>query len=217
VTIGDLVTALGVPLDAVLRGLYVLARRDPDVAFMTRLVLGCSSSELTDAERRIGYTLPALHRSVLTLSNGGSLPYANSLEYFAAAIDREPAWQVLGPVPGDTLNDEEPTYRPFPAFVLGTPLDGLLVEVGIDPARFPELGLDPSAFIVMGLGYFDADGVYCYHRQDPGPIYAVGQPQYGIYVVARDFEDFICRQMLIPDCEMPTFLVRMQTALRSLE
>jgi hypothetical protein len=217
VTIGDLVSALGAPLEAVLRVLYAEARTDPDVAFMTRLVPGCTASELADAETRIGFTLPPLHRFVLTLSNGGSLPYVNSLECLAAAIMREAAWPVLGPLPGDTLDEDEPAYRPYRPLVLGTPLDGLLAGVGVDGTRFPAPGLSPSAFIVMGLGYFDLDGFYCYHREDPGPVYGVGQPQYGAYVVDGDFEAFIQGQVLFTMCETPAFLARMQAALRASE
>jgi hypothetical protein len=214
VTIGDLVGALGAPLEAVLRGLYAEARIDPDVAFMTRLVPGCMASEVADAETRVGYALPPLHQAVLALSNGGSLPYVNSLECLAAAVVREAAWPVLGPLPGDTQDDDEPPYRPSQPLVLGTPLDGLLAGVGVDVARFPAPGLRPSTFIVIGLGYFDMDGFYCYSREDPGPVYAVGQPQYGAYVVDRDFDVFIRGQELFTMCETPAFLARMQAALR---
>ena len=214
-TIDDLVSALQAPLDVVLHGLYALARADPDVAFMTRLVPGCTASEVADAETRIGYTLPPLHRSVLALSNGGSLPYVNSLEYLAAAVAREAAWHVLGPLPGDTLDEDQPTYRPDRPLVLGMPLDGLLAGVGVDVARFPAPDLRPGAFIVMGLGYFDLHGFYCYNREDPGPVYGVGQPQYGAYVVARDFDTFIRDQVLFTICEAPAFLARMRATLRA--
>jgi hypothetical protein len=212
-TIGDLVSVLKAPLDAVLRALYAQAWVDPDVACMTRLLPGCTTAELADAETRIDYVLPPLHRFVLALSNGGSLPYVNSLEYLAA-VAREAAWHLLGPLPGDTLDEDEPAYRPTQPLVLGTPLDGLLAGVGVDVARFPAPGLRPSAFIVIGLGYFDLHGVYCYHREDPGPVYAVGQPQYGAYVVARDFDAFIRGQELFTMCETPAFLARLQAALR---
>jgi hypothetical protein len=60
VTIGDLVSTLGVSLEALLGALYAEARTDPDVAFMTRLVPGCTAAEVADAEIRIGYALPPL-------------------------------------------------------------------------------------------------------------------------------------------------------------
>jgi hypothetical protein len=217
VTIDDLVSALQAPLVAVLRGLYAAARADPDVAFMTRLVPGCTASELADAETRVGYALPPLHRSVLSLSNGGSLPYVNSLEYLAAAVPRESAWHLLGPLPGDSFDEDQPTYRPDRPLILGTPLDGLLTGVGVDVARFPAPGLKVGAFIVMGLGYFDLDGIYCYNREDPWPVYGVGQAQYGAYVVARDFDEFIRRQVLFTMCETPAFLAQMQATLHAPE
>jgi hypothetical protein len=69
----------------------------------------------------------------------------------------------------------------------------------------------------VGQGYFDLDGYYCYNREDPGPVYAVGQPQYGASVVDRDFDAFIRGQLLVPQCETPAFLARMQATLRASE
>jgi hypothetical protein len=74
VTIDDLVSILGAPLEAVLRALYTEARTDPDVAFMTRLAPGCTTSELADAGTRTGYALPPLHRFAPALSNGSRCP-----------------------------------------------------------------------------------------------------------------------------------------------
>jgi hypothetical protein len=34
-----------------------------------------------------------------------------SLEYLAAAVKREAAWHILGPVPGDILDEEETAIR----------------------------------------------------------------------------------------------------------
>lgn len=212
--IGDLALALQAPLDVTLSGLYALAHGDSSIAFMTRLTTGCTVSEVGEAEIRIDYLLPPLHRSILNYSNGGSLPYANSIEWFAAAVAREAAWHVLGPVPGDMLNENDPVYRPRPPLILGTSLDRQLAEVGIDIARFPP-GPRFDSFIVMGQGFFDVDGFYCYCREDPGPIYAVCQPDHGVYAVADDFDTFIRGQTLDSMCEEPSFLAQLQVILHS--
>jgi hypothetical protein len=151
-----------------------------------------------------------LHRFALTLSNGGSLPYVKSLECFAAAVARESAWHVLGPLPGDTLNEDEPAYKPFKPLILGEPLGALLTNAGIDIQRYRSPGVKIESFIVMGLGYFDTDGFFCYSREDPGPIYAVGTEEYGTYKLARDFDTFLRNHVLFPMCETPAFRARMR-------
>jgi hypothetical protein len=154
---------------------------------------------------------------VLTLSNGGPLPHVNSLEYLAAAVKRQAAWHVLGPVAGDTLDEDEPGYQPFRPLALGSPLEAVLAEAGVDVARLPVPGLTPSAFIVVGPGYFDPDGYYCDNREDPGPLHAVGQPQYSVSVIARDVDAFVRGQPLVPKCETPAYLPWMQATLRASE
>jgi len=169
--------------------------------------------DLADAEQRIGHSLPPLHWYVLTLSNGGTLPYVNSMDYFAAAVPREREWNVLQLPPGvDDINDD-PGLLPQKPLLLGKPFAETLLSVGIDPARFRVPDFDPAHFIVMACGFFDADGFYCYHRDDFGPIYAVGQPQYGVYVVAPDFETFSSDQWLIFDADEELMISRIRALL----
>jgi len=212
-TIGELAQALGATVEQTLRCLYTAVREDPVESTITRITPGCTNDDLADAEQRIGHSLPPLHWYVLTLSNGGTLPYVNSMDYFAAAVPREREWNVLQLPPGvDDINDD-PGLLPQKPLLLGKPFAETLLSVGIDPARFRVPDFDPAHFIVMACGFFDADGFYCYHRDDFGPIYAVGQPQYGVYVVAPDFETFISDQWLIFDADEELMISRIRALL----
>ncbi|MGH7866287.1 MAG: hypothetical protein ACREP9_01355, partial [Candidatus Dormibacteraceae bacterium] len=94
--IGELATQIGASTEEVLVGLYEMALVDPTVAAITILPTGCTAAELTAAERRIGRELHPLHHRILTLANGGTLPYINSVSQLAAAVPRERIWRPLG-------------------------------------------------------------------------------------------------------------------------
>lgn len=212
-TIGELAQAFGATVEQIIRGLYAAVHDDPVEASMTRLAPGCTVDELAIAEQRIGYSLPPLHRYVLTFSNGGTLPYVNSMDYFAAAVPREQEWNVLQLPPGVEDIGDDPGLQPQEPLLLGEPFDKTLISVGIEPTRFRVPDFDPANFIVMACGFFDADGFYCYRRDDFGPIYAIGQPQHGVYVVAPDFETFICDQWLVFDADEEPMISRIRTCL----
>jgi hypothetical protein len=212
-TIGELAQTLGVTVKQILRCLYGIVWGDPIQSTITRLAPGCILGELAAVEQRIGHSLPPLHRYVLTLSNGGTLPYVNSMDYFAAALPREQEWNVLQLPPGIEDINDDPGLLPQKPLLLGKPFAETLLSVGIDPACFRVPDFDPASFIVMACGFFDADGFYCYHRADFGPIHAVGQPQYGVYVVAPDFEAFLRDQWLIFDASEEPMISRIQALL----
>ncbi len=208
--IEELAQMLGATVEQILRCLYEAVRDDSTQGTITRLAAGCTADELAAVEKSIAHSLPPLHRYVLTLSNGGTLPYVNSMDYFAAAVPREREWNVLQLPPGVEDINDDPGLLPQKPLLLGKPFAEILLSVGIDPARFRVPDFDPANFIVMACGFFDADGFNCYHRDDFGPIYAVGQPQYGVYVVAPDFETFISDQWLIFDADEELMISRIR-------
>jgi hypothetical protein len=65
-TIGELAGALGTSVERILRCLHAAVRNDPVQASITWLAPRCTADELAVAEQRIGYSLPPLHRYVLT-------------------------------------------------------------------------------------------------------------------------------------------------------
>jgi len=70
----ELVQQVGAPLEDVATALYRLIRHDASWDRFAILNPGCSEQELDAAEGRIGHRLHPLHRRLLRLSNGGTLP-----------------------------------------------------------------------------------------------------------------------------------------------
>jgi hypothetical protein len=142
-TLGELAQMLGATVEQILRSLYAAVHDDPVRASINRVAPGCTLEELAIAEQRIEYSLPPLHRYVLTLSNGGTLPYVNSMDYFAAAVPREREWNVLQLPPGVEDIDDDPALQPQEPLLLGEPFDKTLISVGIEPTRFRAPDFDP--------------------------------------------------------------------------
>jgi hypothetical protein len=107
-TLDDLTRQVGAPLEDVVTALYRLIRHDASLDRIAILNPGCSEQELDEAEVRIGHRLHPLHRSLLRLSNGGTLPFSGRVSILAAAVPREQSWRIVGPF----LTPEEQATQP---------------------------------------------------------------------------------------------------------
>jgi hypothetical protein len=96
-TFDDLRREVGVPLETLLPLLFRLVLDDPSLDRSAIINPGCSHAELDATEERIGLALHPLHRLVLSLSNGGTLPCSGRVSILAAAIPRESEWRIVGP------------------------------------------------------------------------------------------------------------------------
>src|SRR5260221_2276174 len=96
-TLTQLAKAVRAPLNTTLRCIYVLAAQERWVDRWAIINPGCTVQEIDSAEQRVGMRFHQLHRLLLTLSNGGSIPFVTSVSLFAAAIARETEWRVVGP------------------------------------------------------------------------------------------------------------------------
>src|SRR5260221_5394024 len=94
-TIGYLVDQLGAPIEQVLTVLFHMVRADPTLDRWAIVNPGCSAEEIAEAERRIGRPLHPLHRHLLRLSNGGTLPMTNETLALRAAVPRERDWRII--------------------------------------------------------------------------------------------------------------------------
>ncbi len=200
-TISELANTLGISIDAVLVALYALLRADHRVAPMTILTPGVSASELDDTEQRLQYSLHRSHRTLLSLSNGGTLPLVNSLVIIATATTREREWRWLvapEPDPRPTL-DQGAGYGPFKPVLMGQPNAGSL-----SPVAVPRLALE--SFIVIATGY-DSQ-FFGYTRTAPARIDVVAD--YGRAEIAVDFGSFLGKQKLTEECTTNAFLNRIR-------
>lgn len=202
-TLEDLVTIVGAPLEPILAALYRLARADPFTIFTP----GCDTTELDAAERRIGRPLPALHRFLMTLTNGGTLPWVNSLDRLAAAVPREREWRWTGPLPPQSESstfDAGTADGPFTPLILGDSIADCY-----DPAFTRRLDLE--SFIVIASG-FDGE-FFGYVREEPARVDFVSQDS-GRGTAAPTFDQFISRQSMSLLCRTPEFIDRVRISVR---
>lgn len=202
--IGDLATQIGASTEKVLVGLYEMVRVDSTVAAITILPPGCTAAELAASEQRIGRDLHPLHRRILAIANGGSLPYVNSVSNLAAAVPRERIWRTLGGISPSQAGRVDVGAEDAPEpFLLGETLTWSYGD-----ASYRKLELD--SLIVIAFG-FDGE-CFGYVRGDDSRIDFAG-PEFGRGMCARDFEGFIRRQLMFPECDSPEFIERLQDAI----
>jgi hypothetical protein len=159
-------------------------------------------------------------RSIAPRSRTAGRCPMRTLQYLAAAVKREAAGHVLGPMPGDILDKEEPAYQPFRPLVLGTPLERLLSEAGVDVGRYPAPGFGPSAFIVVGLGYPISMATTATTARTQGHCTLWASPNSRPRRRLRRrprLRRLHPRPAARPQCETPAFLAWMQATLRAAE
>lgn len=191
-TLDDLTRQVGAPLTDVVTALYRLIRHDASLDRFAILKPGCSEQELDVAEVRIGHRLHPLHRSLLRLSNGGTLPFsAGPASIFAAAVPREQAWRIVGPF----LTPEEQASQPVLVGRMLRPVAPWIL--GQYP---PDLDLEDMGPALEGLIVFaDGFGDQCwgYVLGEPDRIAGYWEvPGGSRYSEATDFADFLRRQTL---------------------
>lgn len=206
IEVGEVATQLGASTEDVLVGLYRIAQVDPTVAAITILPPGCNPAELAEAEQRIEHVLHPLHRRLLTIANGGTLPYINSVSQLAAAVHRELIWRPLGGITGNSggaAGDDAGAEDAVEPLLLG---ETLTWSYGNDTYRNLEL----DNLIVIAFG-FDGE-CFGYVHGDEDRIDFAG-PEFGRGMCAPDFEGFIRCQSMFPECESPEFIERLRDTL----
>ena len=208
-TLDDLVHQVGAPLEDVVTALYRLIRHDASFDRFAILNPGCSEAELDAAEVRIGHRLHPVHRSLLRLSNGGTLPFSGSVT-LAAAVPREQAWRIVGPF---LTHDEQAAQlvlvgrmlRPVAPLILGQYPSDLDSE---------DMGPDLEGLIVFADGI--GDQCWGYVRGEPDRIDCYLEvPGGGRYPEAADFADFLRHQTLYTGLHTPEFVQVVRSALAS--
>jgi len=208
--LAKLVRDVGVPLSDVLPALYRLQREGELRERWAIVNPGCRPEDLAAAEARLSHPLAPLHRALLGLSNGGTLPYANSISWLAAAVAREREWRIAGPFVAPDEDVRVITARqeqPIAPWVLGEPLE--TVFAGDDVTTIP---LDD--FIPFSGGF--GGQVWGYVRGEPERIDMV-LPPFGRSIEARSFEDFLLWQPLYDECEETRFHDALHAALGHVE
>jgi len=204
----ELVQQVGAPLEDVATALYRLIRHDASWDRFAILNPGCSDAELDAAEGRIGHWLHPLHRRLLRLSNGGTLPCSGPVSILAAAVPREPAWRIAGPFLTPEEQAAQPVLvgrmlRPVAPWILGQSPPGL------DRA---DMGPDLEVLIVFADGF--GDQCWGYVRGEPDRIDGYWEvPGGGRYPEAADFAEFLRRQTLYTWLDTPAFVQSVRSAL----
>lgn len=196
----ELVAAVQAPFAEVLAALYTIVRADPTEDPLTIVNPGASDDDIIVAQRRIRHPLHPRHYELLRLSNGGTIPFVISLDFVAAAVEREQEWRWLvsppPPLPGVATVDQGAGYGPFKPLILGQS-----IADRYDSRTAGRLDLD--TFIVFASGY---DGEFFgYSRDDLLRIDVVSQ-DFGRGAVALDFETFIGNLLLTDKCSSPAFI-----------
>lgn len=209
-TLDDLRRRVNVPVEVLLPTLFRLVQAD---ALLDRTAIinpGCSEAEITVAERRITHRLHPLHRQLLALSNGGSLPCTGDISLLAAAVPRGTSWRIVGPMM--TAEELAATQvilgrmtHPVTPWILGE-LPPIFSEEGGEVVT-PDI----ASIIVFADGF--GDECWGYVRAKPERIdryYEV--PSGGRYTAASNFEEYPLQQHLIAWPCTPAFVERVRDA-----
>lgn len=209
-TFDDLRREVGVPLEILLPSLFRLVLDDPSLDRSTIITPGCSHAELDATEERIGFALHPLHRLLLSLSNGGTLPCSGRISILAAAVARETEWRIVGPF----LTAEERAsaqvllrrmLHPVKPWVLGS-LPSIFEE-GLEVA---EPYIDDLVIFADGFG----DECWGYVRGNSARIACYYQvPGGGLFTEGEDFEEFLLHQPIYPRLQTTAFIERVRVAL----
>lgn len=209
-TLDDLGRRVNVPLEVFLPTLFRLVQADPLLDRTAIINPGCSEAEIAAAERRITHRLHPLHRQLLALSNGGSLPCTGDISLLAAAVQRETSWRIVGPM----MTAEEPAATQVILGRMTHPISPWIL--GELPPIFSEEGgevvtPDIASIIVFADGF--SDECWGYVRADLARIdgyYEV--PDGGRYTAASNFEEYLLQQHLIARLCTPAFVERIRDA-----
>lgn len=215
VLFSDFVAHLRILPEEAIRAFYWLARHDPTLDRLAIINAGCSDDEVEATEERVRHAFHPLHRLILSLSNGGTIPFVR-LSCVAAAVPREREWRIAGPF----LTPEELAVRPMmnvrevqpiQSMILGTPLRARVGDALANQYRLDEL-------ISIAPGYGSEE--YCYVRGDPNRIKAF-KDYFGAGAVvdngADDFVEFIGCQSLYAGCGGDKFIALMGDALHAIQ
>jgi hypothetical protein len=206
--LAKLVRDMEAPIDAVLTALYRLVRTEPELERWAIVNAGCSVADIVVAEERIGHALAPIHRHLLLLSNGGTLPFMPSISWLAAAALREREWRIVGPFvrPDETtpvINIRQ--RQPISPRVLGDPADNVFAGDDL-------LGIVTDDFVPFGGGF--GGEVWGYVRGEPNRIDCILPPLFR-HREAENFVEFLLWQELYDGCGSPRFHQRLRAALTS--
>ncbi|HEX6819394.1 MAG TPA: hypothetical protein VF120_13540 [Ktedonobacterales bacterium] len=211
VTLADFAKRLDVSMEQVVAGFFSLVRTDPTLDDLAIVNLGASPLDIASAEVRVGHSLHPLHRFLLGLSNGGSIPFIDSISVFAAAVPHEREWRIVGPF----LSMEEASsrgaiaarmFQPIPPLLLGM---SLREQYGDDVADRNDL--DRLITLARGFG-----GQYwCYTRGNPSHIECAfpNSSFWSSGVEADDFAEFLGEQIVSSKRMYPGVIERLRSLL----
>jgi hypothetical protein len=207
-TVDDLVHQVGAPLEEVVIALYRLIRHDASLDRFAILNPGCSEEELDAAEMRIDHRLHPLHRRLLQLSNGGTLPFSGSVSTLAAAVPREQEWRIVSPF---LTADEQATHLVLVDRMLHFVTPFILGEYppGLDGEDMGP-GLKGLTLFADGIG----DECWGYVAGEPDRIDCYVQMRGGgRYPAAVDFAAFLGQQTLYKGVHTLEFVQLVRSAL----
>lgn len=204
ITLADFAAHAGISVEEAFKAFYWLVRHDPTLDRFAILNAGCSAADLAAAEARVQHRLHPLHRLLLTLSNGGTIPFV-SLSLMAAAVVREREWRIIGPflTPEELAKRPALTIRqlrPIPPMVLGASLRAEYGDVVADMYHLDDL-------IPFAAGYGGEE--WSYVRGDPDQIkvfLSYGATDGSCDPGASDFAEFISELTLDPPCTTAEFV-----------
>jgi hypothetical protein len=200
-TLAQLAKAVRAPLNTTLRCLYDLAAQERWVDRWAIINPGCTVQEIDSAEQRVGVRFHQLHRLLLTLSNGGSIPFVTSVSLFAAAIARETEWRVVGPF----LTAAE---RGAGLFITARQVQAIYPKIIGYPVDYPSESAQRSSsgrdddlvFIASGFGGEE----WGYVRGRTHQVGCVVHDR-GRLNVSLPFENWLGGQRLLERCSTPEF------------
>jgi hypothetical protein len=216
-TVGDFAIRAGMTVAQVVQAFYWMAQAESPADRWAVLNPGCSEDELNAAEVRIQHRLHPLHRLILRLSNGGTIPFV-SLSLVGAAVSRESEreWRIAGLYLSPEELEVRPAMsirqqRPIPALLLGRSLREKYGDAVAD-----KFGLDTLVPFALSGG----EEWFCYTRADPAQIHKFTSfdGTAGAHDIRwRTFADFLQEQLVYHGYTTADFVARTQSAWLTLE
>jgi hypothetical protein len=201
-SLGNFVHLVSAPLPYVLRALYQAIRDDAGIDRWAIINSGCAEEEIAAVEESLNIQLSPLHRFVLGLSNGGTIPCLTSLSLLYAAVPREAEWRIVGPY-------WSPADKPDTTLITARQTGPILPQI-IGQPPLPEIKAAADAtiatdgpFVGFASGFGGQEWGYAVAKN--GRIDCI-VPEIGRYVDASEFDVFLTQMPMSERCAESTFV-----------